>query len=84
MSTKVPWVIEGETGPSTLTKWGKAGDPYGPDEPIGYESWCATCGWHGNVQLFSEHDDSKAWQLACDEGNEHEEQTGHVWEGEEL
>jgi hypothetical protein len=68
----VPWVIEGETGTSILSKWEN-------DEPIGFEPWCATCGWHGKVQrcVVDGEGDSEAWMAACDEGNAHEQATGH-------
>lgn len=74
----VPWVIEGETGPQTLTKWEN-------DEPIGFEPWCATCGWHGELVrcVVDGPDDSAAWQLAGAQGEAHVAETGHVWEGDE-
>lgn len=75
-TTDVPWVIEGDPGPATLTKWED-------DKPIGYEPWCGTCGWHGDVQLFSEHGDTEAWQLAGDEGATHVAETGHNYEDDE-
>ena len=72
---EVPWVIQGEQGPSTLTKWEG-------DEPVGYEPWCGTCGWHGLVRRFADHQDSVAWTLACDEGAEHMNASGHTYEEE--
>lgn len=71
----LPWVIQGEPGPSTLTKWEN-------DAPIGFEPWCGTCGWHGAVQLLANHTDSEAWQLAGDEGLKHMRATGHVYPDE--
>lgn len=76
-ATDVPWVIEGEPGPATLTKWED-------DKPIGYEPWCGTCGWHGVVQPLI-MGDSEAWEAAGTEGHAHAVETGHDYEdGEPL
>ena len=81
-TAEVPWVIQGEPGPAILTKWGPDGSPYGLDQPIGYEPWCGTCGWHGDVQPFAEFGDA-AWERTFPQAQAHLNETGHVAEDEE-
>lgn len=75
-STEVPWVMRGEFGLQILTKWED-------DVPVGFEPWCGTCGWHGEVQRFvpGAPNDHAQWQAALDESRVHLAATGHQSEG---
>lgn len=62
----VPWVIQGEPGGHTLTKWNG-------ETVEGYQNWCGTCGWHG--QVYPTVDEAYA---QGNDGTQHYVETGHT------
>lgn len=73
----IPWVIRGEPGPHTLTKWDG-------DTPLGYEPWCGTCGWHGDLSPYTTPEGEAAAIMATyPQAQAHVAATGHRYPDDE-